>query len=405
MADSPTIAYLTSVYARAADTFIRGEVAQLRHAGLTVHTFSIRRPPADEKVSDEIRSEQAGTDYVLDHGFGRLFLSTLVLALSRPGRMFGAIILAIRSAGPGWRAAGLQLVYLLEASYLARQLIATRVQHIHNHIPMNSATVCMLAAHLADITYSMTVHGPHVFYEPMRWALPIKIERSAFTVCITNFTRSQCMGFVSPDLWPKLQVVRCGVDAALLDQAPTPVPDTPRLVTVGRLSPEKGQTLLIEAVARLRAEGLPVELVIIGDGPARSDIEQMIERHKLNDCVTMRGWQSSDQISRQLTEARALVLASFAEGLPVVIMEALALYRPVIATQIAGVPELVADEVNGWLVPAGSVEALADAMRQALQCPVDRLAQMGRAGHEAVCRLHDRRKEVGKLEQLLREHI
>jgi glycosyltransferase involved in cell wall biosynthesis len=270
---------------------------------------------------------------------------------------------------------------------------------------MNSATVCMLSAHLADIRYSMTVHGPHVFYEPMHWALPLKIERSAFTVCISNFTRSQCMAFVSPEVWPRLRVVRCGVDASLLDQPFTPVPESRRFLTIGRLSREKGQAVLIEAVAQLRSEGVPVELVIIGDGPARSEIEEMIEHQNLKDCVSMEGWQTSEQIIRQLSEVRSLVLASFAEGLPVVIMEALASYRPVIATQIAGVPELVAEGVNGWLVPSGSVNALADAMRQALHCPVERLTEMGRAGHDAVCRLHDRRKEVDKLEQLFRDHI
>jgi glycosyltransferase involved in cell wall biosynthesis len=121
--------------------------------------------------------------------------------------------------------------------------------------------------------------------------------------------------------------------------------------------------------------------------------------------VGITGWASSSDVAGYIADSRALVLPSFAEGLPVVIMEAFALKRPVISTYVAGIPELVENGVNGWLVPAGSAEALADAMRQALAASPEKLARMGRAGYERVTQNHDIRKEAAKLADLYREAI
>ena len=190
------IAYITSIYARASDTFIRNEVIALRQRGHTVHTYSIRKAEEDQHVSDEVRREQASTDYLLSHGAAPLLGAFLAAALGAPGALLRAARLAWAIRTPGLRGSILALVYLIEAAYLARSLKQRGVQLLHNHIAENSATVAMLASSLSGIPFSMTVHGPGIFYNPHKWALAAKIKRAAFTVCITSFCKSQCLSLI-----------------------------------------------------------------------------------------------------------------------------------------------------------------------------------------------------------------
>ena len=405
MQEKLTIGYVTNVYARASDTFIRGEVLQLRALGHTVHTFSIRRAPDDRHISEEIRREQSTTDYILAHGPVRLLLSFAAWCVRSPLRMLSAFRLAWRTCQPGIRARIWQAAYLLEASYLAERVRRLEIQHLHNHIPVGVGTVTMLAAHLADVPYSMTIHGPRTFFEVTLWALPEKIRRCAFTACISHFCRSQCMAWSDVEDWHKLKIIHCGLDRKFLDAPPSDVPDNARLVCVARLSPEKGHLVLLEAAKRLLDEGTAVELVFAGDGPLRQRVEAAADAMQLSEHVAVTGWLDADTIRAELAKSRALVLPSFAEGLPVVLMEAMALGRPVISTWVAGIPELVKHGVNGWLVPPGDVDALAAAMKQALETPAEQLARMGKDGAERVRKDHDARKEAAKLAQLFRASI
>jgi glycosyltransferase involved in cell wall biosynthesis len=186
-----------------------------------------------------------------------------------------------------------------------------------------------------------------------------------------------------------VHVVRCGVDGGYVAHEPTAVPDVPRFCSVGRLSEQKGQLLLVEAASLLKREGRVFELVLVGDGPMRPEVEALIAKERLGNSVRITGWASGDDVRREIEAARAFVLPSFAEGLPVVLMEALGRGRPVISTYIAGIPELVQTDVNGWLVPAGSAPHVADAMRAALDATPERLSEMGKLGYERVREMHD----------------
>jgi len=394
------IAYFTSTYARASDTFIRSEVLELRARGHSVHTFSVRRQAQDQNVSEEVCSEQASTDYILSHGPGVLLAAFAAAALRNPRSMLQTLVLAWRTRSPGIKALLFQLIYVVEAAYLASRLRHLGIDILHNHIAESSASVAMFASQLSGVPYSMTVHGPGIFYHPLRWALPEKIRRSAFTACITHFCRSQCMVFAPPADWAKLHVVRCAMGRDFIDAAPAPIPDSPRLVFVGRLCAEKGLPVLVEAVARLVEQGGRCELALVGDGPLRADIERIIRDRGLKASIRLLGWKSSGEVRAELENSRALVLPSFAEGLPVVIMEALALGRPVVTTTIAGVPELVRNGENGWLVPAGSVADLVLALRDVISADPARLTQMGRLGSARVAEAHRLEREVDKLEDL-----
>jgi colanic acid/amylovoran biosynthesis glycosyltransferase len=399
-----TIAYLTSCYARAGDTFIRREVEELRRRGWTVHTFSVRRA-AGEGVSEEILREQRTTSYILEQRPWTLLAAWARMSARAPRRMLRAIRQAQAIRWPGVRSSLLHAIYLLEASSLAEQLVDRDVEILHDHISMNSATVAMLASTLSGVPFSMTIHGPHDFMAAEHWGLGAKVAASRATVCISEFGRSQCMLYAAREQWHKLHVVRCGLDGAFLDGPVEGVPDCPRLVSIGRLSPEKGQILLVHAAARLRDLGVAAEIVLVGDGPSRSAIEATARQLGVEDRVHLAGWQGSEDVRRLISRSRALVLPSFAEGIPVVLMEAMALRRPVIATYVGGVPELVRPGENGWLVPAGSVEGLVSAMREALCTATKDLDRMGKRGRDRVLQNHELSAAARQLEGILERAI
>lgn len=395
------LAYLTSAYARAADSFIRGEVKELRELGHTVRTFSINRSDPKEAVTEEIEREQANTEYILTGKKRQLILAGVRYAITHPMRFVRAFDLAMRSAPPGIKAKIWHFAYLLEAAYLAQRLSATRVQHLHNHIGENSAMVAMLASRLSNIPYSLTIHGPGEFDQPANLALREKIAHADFVVAVSEFGRSQLCRWADHSDWNKIHVVHCGVNGTFLDAGPVPPPRGNRLVCIGRLAEQKGQYVLIDAAAKLAADtNVDFQIDLIGDGPLREQLEVRIRMHGLQDRVRILGWLSAEKIREALLDSRALVLPSLAEGLPVVIMESLALNRPVISTYVAGIPELVEHGKNGWLVPAGSGEALAAAMHDALRASPDRLQQMGAAGAAKVRENHSVATEVTKLERL-----
>jgi glycosyltransferase involved in cell wall biosynthesis len=277
-----------------------------------------------------------------------------------------------------------------------------RVDHIHAHFGTNSATVALLCRSLDGPGYSFTVHGPEEFDKPEFIGLGEKVRHAAFVVTISSFGRSQLFRWTRHEDWWKLKVVRCGLDADHLHVPATPVPAAHRLVCVARLSEQKGHLLLVKAAARLAEQGVEYELLLAGDGPMRPEIERAIAQRGLQQRVRLAGLMGAEQVRDAIVGSRALVLPSFAEGLPVVVMEALALGRPVITSAVAGTPELVETGVTGWLVPAGSVEALVDALRAALDAEPSRLAAMGRAGAALVARLHDAAAEAAKLAALFR---
>jgi colanic acid/amylovoran biosynthesis glycosyltransferase len=394
-----TIAYLHSVYARAGDTFIRAEVFQLRSFGHTVHTFSVREPDQKELISQEIRDEHAQTDYILGHGFVCLAASTIVECLRAPVNALATLRLAAQCGWPGMRGRLWPIAYFVEACYLSRQLRAKRVDHLHDHNGQGCAVVAMLASKLSGVPYSLTIHGPGEFDRPTLLSLAAKVGHSEFTVAISDYGRSQILRWINPADWLKIKVVRCGVRFDDEFVAPPMVTDR-RLVCVGRLSMEKGHLVLMEAIALLKDEPA-FEVIVVGDGPLRREIEERATVLGIQDRVYVTGWMSADGVQKEIARCCAMVLPSFAEGLPVVLMEAFALERPVIATAIAGIPELVEPGISGWIVPAGSVDALAAAMRGVLSAAPEQLSRMGRAGAARVRERHDQRREAQKLEALI----
>jgi colanic acid/amylovoran biosynthesis glycosyltransferase len=394
------IAYLVHYYPKVSHSFVRREIAALEEMGISVDRFSIRSC-AGELVDPADLLELEKTTIILERPKIGLLINTLKLAVSRPVRFLKALKLTCEIGWGSDRGLLRNLMYLAQACLLVKWFKEREISHLHAHFGINPAAVAMLCHVLGGPTYSFTVHGPKEFDSATGLALGEKIKRAKFVVAISSFGRSQLYRWCDPSDWSKIQVIHCGVDQMFLNLPPEPISAQPQLVCVGRLSEQKGQLLLVEAAGRLAAEGLDFRLVLVGDGPLRNQIEERIAELGIAHQIIITGWASNLEVQQHILAARALVLPSFAEGLPVVIMEALALGRPVLSTYVAGIPELVEPDVCGWLVSAGSVEALTAKMRTVLQLPVSELEQMGKIGREGVAQQHDVRQEALKLAMLL----
>jgi glycosyltransferase involved in cell wall biosynthesis len=393
------IAYFVNHYPKVSHSFIRREILALERQGFEVQRIAIHGW-ADPLPDLQDQRERARTQYVLRSGAVRLLLPTLRVLFASPIRFFSALRLAFSLARDSDRSLPYHLGYIAEACQIIPWMKAFGAERVHAHFGNNSTEIALLAHALGGPPFSFSIHGPHEFGQPM--GLREKIHRSSFVIAVCSFGRSQLYLRADHQDWPKIKVVRCGIEKAFYDVASPIFGNERRLVCVGRLCEEKGQLLLVEATARLAAKGIRFELVLAGDGPMRKELEESIEKNAIGKQVRITGWISSDAVRDELLAARALVLPSFAEGLPVVIMEALALRRPVLATYVAGIPELVVHGINGWLFPAGSIDELADAIEDCLSRPIEELREMGSAGHDRVLLRHSIDSEAGKLAELFR---
>jgi colanic acid/amylovoran biosynthesis glycosyltransferase len=394
-----TIAYFIPTYPMPSLTFIRREIVALEARGFTIHRFSLRRF-AGALADQADRSEEEKTCALLELGALAFAMAITREFVAQPWQWMIAMMTAVKLGRRSDRGLFLHLVYFAEACLLRRLLADCGARHLHVHFGTNAAATALLCRLLGGPAYSITIHGPEEFDSPQALGLREKIRQAAFVVAISEFTRSQLYRWCDLADWAKIHVVRCGLDEVFLNATAVPVPDRPKLVNVGRLSEQKGQVLLVQAAARLRDQGHDFELVIIGNGPMREELEQRINDHGLCGQVRITGFLSNQEVRREIESARGLVLPSFAEGLPVVIMEAMALGRPVICTHVAGIPELVEPGVNGWLVPAGAVLPLVDAMTDLLSSDKAELDRMGRAGRARVALRHVVRTEASKLAAL-----
>ncbi len=395
------IAYLVNTYPQPSHSFIRREIQALERRGVAVHRFAMRGVRA-RLVDPGDLAEDDRTEHVLSAGALRLGLDALGEIARAPARSLAALRLAIAT---GRRAEGgvpRHLIYFVEACHVAARCRVLGIDHLHAHFGTNSASVAMLARLLGGPAYSFTVHGPEEFDAPVALSLGDKMRHAAFTVAISSFGRSQLCRWSDLDGWDRIKVVHCGVEPARF-AAPAPLPAGPetRLVAIGRLVEQKGQLLLIEALGAALREQPGLRLTLVGDGELRGPIEEAIAARGLGGAVTITGWVDEARVRAELAAAHALVMPSFAEGLPMVVMEAMAAGRPVIATAIAGIPELVLPGETGWLVPAGDPAALARAMVALAAAPRDRLAAMGAAGRVRALDRHDIDREAGRLAELM----
>jgi colanic acid/amylovoran biosynthesis glycosyltransferase len=397
------IAYLTGTYPRATDTFIQREVAVLRQKGAEVHTFSVRRPSSDHLVGEEQQSEFEKTYYILPANPATLAITHLKLLGASPVRYWQGLSLAWKTRQPGLKGIFYQMFYFLEAGSLACEVQHRQIQHLHNHIAASAGTVAMLAATLGGFSFSFTLHGPYIFFEPHRWHLSEKIRRALFVCCISHFCRSQGMVFAPQEKWNHMHIVHCGVDPALF-QPKLHQGMGNQLLFVGRLAAEKGVPVLLDSLVQLTQEYPDLVLTLVGDGESRADLEQKVATLGLSDRVRFLGYQSQTAVRQHIQASDVFVLPSFAEGVPVVLMEAMAAGIPVVSTQIAGISELVENGVSGYLVPPGDADVLAVRIKELIDNP-DLRSKMGQMGQLKVEKDFNVYREGDRLHQILAQAL
>ena len=393
------IAYLINQYPLVSHTFIRREILGLERQGFNVLRISIQGWDAN-LTNEEDHQERTLTRYVLREGALSLLWPMLRALITSPARFLSTLALALRMAHDSERSLSYHLVYFAEACRIVPWLKSFGATHLHAHFATNPAEIAMLVRALGGPPYSFTLHGQNELHFG---GFAEMVHRAVFVVAISSFGRSQMYRKIEPAFWPKIKVVHCGLEAAFHADTHVPPPQAHRLVCVGRFNEAKGHLLLIEAVHQLALKGIKFELVFAGDGEMRAEVEAKIAGYGLSSQIRITGWISSNQVRDEILAARGVVLPSFSEGLPVVIMEAMALRRPVLATYVGGIPELVIPGKTGWLFPAGSIDDMADAIENFLATSTEELCEMGEAAFVRVLERHSIDTESAKLAKLFRE--
>lgn len=377
------IAYLNTKYPSLSHTFIEREIRGLRQRGLDIKTFSIRKPDTCDTLSDHHREARDQTTYLLD-GMACLLHSVLWCVVTRPARFIMTMVRSQRLALPGVKGRLLYLAYFVEATRLAQQMVRHGLDHVHVHMANNGATVAMFAVDLIKGgSYSMTIHGSAEFFDVQHHRLGPKAERARFVRCISSFCRAQVMAWSSPTNWNSYHVVHCGVDPKAFSQLERLPDDRLRLLTVGRIVPIKGYPLLLQACSQLSRQGIEWSLDMVGDGPMLSDLKQLARQLGVQDNVAFHGAVGQDEIQQCYERCNVMVVSSFMEGVPVVLMEAMAKGLAVVSTDVGGIRELVLTERTGWLVRPGSIEALEQGLCKAAR-HLGGLSAMGRLGRQRV---------------------
>jgi colanic acid/amylovoran biosynthesis glycosyltransferase len=379
----PRLAYLLSRYPAVSHSFLLNEIVQLRELGFDIEVASINPPDRALEALPPVEAEESrGTYYIKSLPRMRVAAIILRTLLTRPRVFFRGLTAALHLGGWDLLAKVFALFYFAEAILLGDWMVRRGYAHLHVHFSTAVATVGLLTSIAWEIPFSLSVHGPDEFHSISEFYLTQKVERAKFILCISDYCRSQLMRVASPMHWGKFEVVRLGVDPAVF------APRRPEkkkgdgfdIVCVGRLVPAKGQLILVRAFADLLAQGYNARLKIVGDGVDRKQLESFVDSCGLTSAVEFKGALTHGDTRRVLDEADLFVLASFAEGLPVALMEAMAMEIPCVSTYVAGIPELIRDGVDGLLVPASSQEALTGAMKSMIDNPLLRreLAAAGR---------------------------
>jgi glycosyltransferase involved in cell wall biosynthesis len=398
------IAYLVNQYPKVSHSFIRREILALEAQGVEIKRFSIRS--CGEQLVDRLDLEELNkTHFILALGIIGLLNSLVKTFLLTPRLFISALQLTLKIGYGSERGLLRHFAYLAEACVLSFLLKKQGIRHIHAHFGTNSTTVAMLCSVLGDFTYSFTIHGPEEFDQIKAIALPEKIQRALFVVTISSYGKSQVYRWCDYRDWQKIHIIHCGLEEKFITAQVSPIPNENNIVCVGRLCPQKGQLLLLEALGKLKTKGIDFQLTLVGDGELRQEVELLAKKLGIESQIEITGWASSDQVIEKIKQAKLMVLPSFAEGLPVVIMESLALGIPVISTYVAGIPELVVPEKSGWLVPASDIDSLVETIAKAINLPVETLQMMGKTGQEKVREQHNIEIEAGKLKDLLIKYL
>lgn len=404
------LAYLVTRYPLVSHTFIRDEVEALRARGVDVHTFSNRRTERENLLSEADVQADRTTYALVPPRLRDLLRAHVRVITTRPHAYLATLRLALRLAGKGTRARLWQVFYFGEAVLLRDQCRRRGLRHVHAHHANPASDVALLAAHLSeldggeDLTWSFTLHGPHELVDPQAHRLSEKARRARFVVCISDYAKTRLAAMLPGEQRGKLEVVHCGVRLDRFAARGDPVLGEQGILTVGRAVQDKGQAVLLQALARLADTVHSPRLVLVGDGPDLAALRRLADELGLEGRVRFTGALAHEHVREHYAQAAVFCLPSFAEGLPVVLMEAMASGVPVVATRIAGVPELIEDDVTGLLVSPGDADELAAALRRLAEAP-ELARELARAARRKVEAEFDVERSAAELERVFAERL
>lgn len=399
------IGYLTSRYPAISHTFILREVNKLREHGFEIYTASINAVDRNpEQLTAQEQKEVDNTFYVKPSGIWGVLKAHVKTIFTHPIWYLKGLKFALSLNKTDLRKLLYNFFYFVEAVMVGQWMRSHKVNHLHVHFGMAAATVGLIAKHTFPIEFSMTIHGPDEFYNVDDNYLSQKILDAKFICCISNFARSQLMMLSPPSEWHKFDISPLGVDPKVFKlRQNQPASDVFEILCVGRLVPVKGQFILLNAVRKLLAEGRKVRLRYVGDGPDRATLEKMVADNQLNEYIIFEGAVNQDKILQFYQSAHIFTIASFAEGVPVVLMEAMMMGIPSISTHITGIPELI-HQGEGLLVAPSDEEGLAQAIRK-LMDDDNFYQQIAQAGHESVMERYELTKNTKRLAHIFEQRI
>jgi colanic acid/amylovoran biosynthesis glycosyltransferase len=406
MSDAIRIAYLVSEYPAVSHTFILREIKELRARNFDLRVASINRPAhAPSRMTPDERAEADHTFYVKEASPGAIARAHLAAFKRSPRNYLLGLWFAARLGGADLKRILFGLFYFVEAVMIGEWMAADGRQHLHVHFANAASTVALIASRVFPLRFSLTMHGPDEFYDVSHFLLREKIEAAAFICCIGHFARSQLMRCSPPAAWDKLEIAPLGINPAIFAGAEPPSnPDSFEILCVGRLTPAKGQHVLLEACADLLRSGRRLRLRFVGDGPDRLSLERAAQSACVGRQIIFEGAVNQDQVIEMYRTADLFVLASFAEGIPVVLMEAMAMAIPCISTFVAGIPELIRNEVDGLLVMPADTEALKAAIVR-LMDDVDLRWRLGAAGRQRVLDKYNLDRNAERLGQIFMRRV
>lgn len=406
VAGSISVAYLTSQYPMLSMSFVLREVVELRAMGFRIDVASINLPdrPA-ERLTAEEAIEASHTYRLKQHGLKGALLASGKTLLTNFSGWWDGVRLVFRLGGFDAKSLFYQLMYFTQALMVGVWMRRKHHRHLHVHLGSQAATVGLYVHRVFGTGFSITVHGPDEFFDAKGQHLAEKIAAADFICCISFFCRSQLMKFSPYAHWDKLLVSRLGVDSAVfLPRAAAPVPGPFVILCVGRMVPAKGQPQLIDATQRLATQGRHARLHLVGTGPEEASLRERVARLEDPGIVVFEGPVNQDRIRALYAAADLFCIPSFAEGIPVVLMEAMAMEIPCVTTQIAGIPEMIRPGLDGLLVAPSDLDGLTAALATLMDDAALR-DRIGKSGRARVKEHYDLHRNVEKLAAIFAERI
>lgn len=392
------LTYVVGTYPEPTTTFIDREIEAVARAGAEVRVVSIRRPVL--RLSEHQRRLASRVRYVLPVRPAALVRSHLSMLWSRPSGYLGTLAYVLTRPHPSLRARVKTALHFGVAVHVAR-LVRDRgtTDHVHAHFVDRAALVALVVSRLLGIPYSATAHANDIYVHPV--LLPEKTSGAKFVATCTRFNEAHLYATgAAPQ--GRVRCIYHGLDLHAFAPNGRPARGRPLLLSVGQLKEKKGFRHLLDACRVLADRGVPFECEIIGEGSQRSELEAAIHALGLEDRVALVGALPHEAVVRRYADATAFVLPCVTspngdrDGIPNVILEAMAMEVPVVSTRHSGIPEAVTDDVNGLLVPPGDAVALADALERLLGDEALR-GRLGRSGRARVAEDFDIEVNARKL--------